>query len=134
MERFDHFPRVIVRVFVCICICVCAFVRVCECVHSFVWVSVDGRAESVRDAEGRQCGGVQGIERESERSKGERYVPVLSFEVPGSLSDSVFLTYSVVQVDLFITNSGGHNPSYIYRLLAEYYRWSLLDAYILSMS
>ena len=25
-------------------------------------------------------------------------------------------------VSLFITNAGGHNPSYIYRLLAEYYR------------
>ena len=25
------------------------------------------------------------------------------------------------QVSLFITNAGGHNPSYIYRLLAEYY-------------
>ncbi len=24
-------------------------------------------------------------------------------------------------VSLFITNIGGHNPSYIYRLLAEYY-------------
>jgi translation initiation factor eIF-2B subunit beta len=24
-------------------------------------------------------------------------------------------------VSLFITNAGGHNPSYIYRLLAEYY-------------
>lgn len=27
-------------------------------------------------------------------------------------------------VDLFITNSGGHNPSYIYRLLAEFYHQS----------
>lgn len=25
------------------------------------------------------------------------------------------------QIDLFLTNAGGHNPSYIYRLLAEYY-------------
>lgn len=24
-------------------------------------------------------------------------------------------------ISLFITNFGGHNPSYIYRLLAEYY-------------
>lgn len=101
-----------------------------------MWVGVGGWEKSVRDAAGRKCECelAQGIARESERSKGKRHVPVLSFEVPDSLSDSVFLTYSFVQVDLFITNSGGHNPSYIYRLLAEYYRWSLLDAYLLSLS
>ena len=32
-------------------------------------------------------------------------------------------------VDLYITNAGGHQPSYIYRLLAEYYH---RDDYILA--
>jgi translation initiation factor eIF-2B subunit beta len=30
-------------------------------------------------------------------------------------------------VSLYITNSGGHNPSYIYRLLAEYYHPEDMD-------
>ena len=38
-----------------------------------------------------------------------------------SINNPNFDYVSPKLIDLFITNQGGHNPSYIYRLLAEYY-------------
>lgn len=52
---------------------------------------------------------------------------VLKFEEEGFHVDNVHVMnpgYDYIEpslVKLFITNFGGHNPSYIYRLLAEYY-------------